>query len=190
LTEKFVIGTIGSPFGVKGFVKIRSLSGETDHLLKLKSVIINVDSKERLLQIEESSLAGGANPAVLMRFAGFDTPEAVKTLNGAQLIANRDQAAPLADGEHYIEDLKGLDVCVNYNDIKALNLSSLLCASASPREGLVIIGAITDVIEGGGGELAEIKLANGEKKLIPFRKEFFKEITTERAVLQNCWILE
>ena len=169
MTEKFVIGTIGSPFGVKGFVKIRSLSGETDHLLKLKSVIINIDGKERKLQIEESSLAGGAMPAVLMRFAGIDTPEAVKALNGAQLLASRDQAAPLGEGEYYIEDLKGLSVVTEAGEA---------------------VGAITDVIEGGGGELAEIKLANGEKKLIPFRKEFFKEINPEKAVLQNCWILE
>jgi 16S rRNA processing protein RimM len=53
------------------------------------------------------------------------------------------------------------------------------------------IGRITDIIEGGGGELAEIQLVQ-EKKLVPLNKEFFKEISPEkgRAVLQNLWILE
>jgi 16S rRNA processing protein RimM len=172
MTEKFIIGLIGSPFGVKGFVKIRPCSGEIDHLLKLKSVIVKKDGEERLLQIEESSCAP---PAVLMRFEGIDNPEKAKNLTGAQLIAGRDQAAPLGKGEFYIEDLKGLPVT---------------------GEDGQIIGCITDIIEGGGGDLAELQLVNGEKRLIPFRKEFFLGISLQdgpekgKAVLQNLWILE
>ena len=106
-----------------------------------------------------------------MRFEGIDSPEKAKTLNGAQLIAAREDAAPLAKGEFYIEDLKGLPVFTESDNN---------------------IGQITDIIEGGGGELAEIRLSNGENRLIPFRKEFFSEIDPSkgRVVLQNLWILE
>ena len=168
MTEKFIIGLIGAPFGVKGFVKVHSCSGEIDHLLKLQSVVINKDGKERTLKIAENA---AAPPAVLMRFEGIENPEAAKTLGGAQLLADRQQAAPLRDDEYYIEDLKGLTVQLESKEI---------------------IGEIIDVIEGGGGELAEIKLACGEKRLVPFRKEFFAEINLEEkiAVLQNQWILE
>jgi len=172
VTEKFIIGLAGAPFGVKGFIKIHPLSGEIEHLLKLKSVIVSKDGREQTLQIEESA---PALPDVVMRFAGIDSPEKAKTLTGAQLIAGREQATPLGKGEFYIEDLKGLPVTAEN--------------SAGASE---IIGNITDIIEGGGGELAEIKLSNGEKRLIPFRKEFFPEINPEkgRVVLKNLWILE
>ena len=169
MTEKFIIGLVGAPFGVKGFVKIRSCSGEIDHLLKLQSVIVSKDGKERLLQIEESS---PLPPIVLMRFAGINSPETAKTLNGAQLLAGREQAVPLGEGEFYIEDLKGLPIITESGET---------------------IGCVIDIIEGGGGELAEIKLiTSGEKRLIPFRKEFFKEISPKkgRIVLQNLWVLE
>jgi 16S rRNA processing protein RimM len=168
MTEKFIIGVVGAPFGIKGFVKVRSTSGETDHLLKLQSVVLGKDGKERVFKIEEIAITP---PAVLMRFEGCTTPEEAKTLNGAQLLAGRDQAAPLGDGEFYIEDLKGLQV-----------------ASKSGES----IGFITDIIEGGGGELAEIKLSSGEKRLVPFRKEFFPEVSLEKktAILQNLWCLE
>ena len=168
MTERFIIGLVGSPFGVKGFVKIRPLSGEIEHLLKLESVVINKDGKERLLQIEESA---PALSAVIMRFSGIDSPEAAKTLNGAKLLVGREQAAPLRDGEFYIEDLKELPV-----------------TSESGK----IIGHIADIIEGGGGELAEIRLCAGEKRLVPFRHEFFSEICPEkgRIIIQNLWILE
>ena len=168
MTEKFIIGLIGAPFGVKGFVKVRPLSGEIGHLLKLKSALVSRDGEERVLQIEETAPAA---PTVLMRFAGIDSPEKAKTLTGAQILAGREQAAPLNEGEFYIEDLKGLTVIAENGDT---------------------IGHITDIIEGGGGELAEIELTNGEKRLVPFRREFFSEISPEkdRVVLQNLWILE
>ena len=167
MAKKFIIGTVGAPFGLKGFVKVRSCSGEIEHLLKLQSVIVNKDGKERVFRVEETA---PALPAVLIRFEGIDSPEAAKTLNGAELLTERKYAAPLNDGEFYIEDLKGQPVIAENSEI----------------------GHITDIIEGGGGELAEIRLISGELKLIPFRREFFAEINPEkgRIVLQNLWILE
>jgi len=160
MTRVFIAGIIGAPFGVKGFVKIKPLSGEIDHLLKLKSVIVSKDGKERTLQIEESA---PSPPFALFHFKGIDTPEDAKALNGAQVIINREQAAPLREGEFYIEDLKELPVLSQTGEI---------------------IGHITDIIEGGGGELAEIKLIiNGDKHLVPFRKEFFSEIDPEKGRL-------
>jgi 16S rRNA processing protein RimM len=175
LTEKFIVGLAGAPFGIKGFVKVRPLSGEIDHLLKLQSVIVSKDGKESLLQIEEVTVAP---PAVLMRFKGIDSPEAAKAFSGAQLIVDREQAAPLNEGEFYIEDLKGLEVVA---------VNNLTTCGANEK-----IGHLLDIIEGGGGELAEIELTNGEKRLVPFRKEFFVEICPEkgRVVLDNLWILE
>jgi len=168
VTEKFIIALVGSPFGIKGFVKIHPCSGEIEHLLKLESVIINKDGKERPFKIAE---AVPAPPSVLMRFEGIDSPEKAKTLSGAQLLAGREYAAPLGEGEFYIEDLKGLPVIVENGET---------------------IGLLTDIIEGGGGELAEIKLSTGEERLVPFRKEFFSEIDPKkgRLILQNIWILE
>jgi len=181
MTEKFIIGIVGAPFGVKGFVKVKPLSGEVDYLLKLTSVTLRQGEKERSLVIEETA---SIPPAVAMRFAGIDSPEKAKTLTGSQLITGREQAAPLGEGEFYIEDLKGLPV-------NAENDLTTACEQGNGQAG-EIIGHITDIIEGGGGELVEIKLANGEKRLVPFRKEFFSEICPEkgRITLQNLWILE
>jgi 16S rRNA processing protein RimM len=174
MTEKFIIGLVGAPFGINGFLKVRSCSGEIDHLLNLKSVIVSKNGKEQLIKIEETA---PALPAVLIRFTGINSPEAAREFTGAQLLAGRDQAAPLNKGEFYIEDLKGLTVV------------SLAGANGENSDTL---GIITDIIEGGGGELAEIQLLNSEKRLVPFRNEFFPEIAPEkgRVVLQNLWVLE
>jgi len=168
VTERFIIGNVGAPFGINGFVKVRPLSGEIDHLLKLGSVIVCKDDKEKLLNIEEIT---PVHPIVHIKFQGIDSPEEAKNLNGAQLIVSRSQAASLENGEFYIEDLKGLPV--------------------SDENGQVI-GLVLDIIEGGGGFLVEIVLNNKEKRLVPFRKEFFSVISPEsgKIILQNLWILE
>ena len=169
MTEKFIAGLVGAPFGLKGFVKVRPFSGETEHLLKLQSVTVRQGEKERPLKIEESAVSGSL---VLMRFSGMVSPEEAKTLAGAQLLVGREQASPLSPGEFYVEDLKGLAVLAEPDGETA--------------------GHITDIVEGGGGELVEIRLCKGELKLIPFRREFFSEIDPEKGsvTLKNVWILE
>jgi 16S rRNA processing protein RimM len=174
LTEQFITGLIGPPFGLKGFVKIRPLSGEIEHLLRLQTVTVRQGEKERVFTIEESL---AQPPALLMKFAGVDSPEAAKTLGGAELLVNRERASPLGPGEYYVEDLRGLAVVAEGTaDIPAGE----------------ILGRVTGIVEGGGGELAEITLAGGGVKLVPFRKEFFIEICPEkgRLILRNLWILE
>jgi 16S rRNA processing protein RimM len=180
MTNRFVIGLIGAPFGLKGHVKVRPFSGEIDHLLKLESVTVRQAEKERTLRIEECV---AQTPGALIKFAGFDSPEAAKALHGAELLVSREQAAPLEPGEFYVEDLRGLAV------VAAASESSV---PAGEIPDMKPIGHITDIIEGGGGELAEIKLTSGEVKLVPFRKEFFAEISPEkgRVVLVNQWVLE
>ena len=176
MTEQFVAGIVGAPFGLKGFVKVKPLSGEIEHLLKLRSVIVRRNGKEQLLDIEESAAAGsGASSGgvLVMRFAGCDSPETAKDLHGAELLVDRENAAPLHPDEYYVEDLKGLAVVDGADDGE-------------------ILGHIAGIIEGGGGDLAEIRLKNGKSRLVPFRKEFFTGICPEkgRVILQNLWVLE
>jgi len=168
--EKFIAGIVGAPFGLEGFVKVKPLSGEIEHLLKLKSATLRKDGKERVLAVEESA---PSLPALVMRFAGFNSPEEAKALAGAELIVSREEAASLKPGEFYVEDLKGLEV---------------LASGENPQ----VLGHIHAIIEGGGGDLAEITLTDGKRKLVPFRKEFFSGIDLEnrRVILDNLWILE
>jgi len=174
MINQFVAGIVGAPFGLKGFVKVKSLSGETGHLLRLKSATLRRDGREWELAVEES--APSAPPALLMRFAGFASPEEAKKLSGAELLVGREDAAPLRPGEFYVEDLKGLAV--------------VSCAAEGGAG--EVLGRIASVIDAGGGDLAEIRLADGSARLVPFRGEFFGEVDLEarRVPLKNAWVLE
>ena len=159
---------MGSPFGLEGFVKVKPFSGETDHFSRLDNVILRQNGKEETRDLAEIVPRGDF---LLLRFAGIDSPEAAGVLSGAEIIAGREYAAPLKEGEYYVEDLKGLKVM--------------------DGEGKVL-GHVSDVLEGGGGHLAEVTLFSGEKRLVPFRKEFFGDLSLEEGtiVLLEPWILE
>jgi 16S rRNA processing protein RimM len=158
---------VGAPFGVKGFVKARSLSGELEHLARLETVVLRCQDGEKTFHIETIHAAGNT---LRIKFRGIETPEAAKALSGAEILAGRDHAAPLGQDEYYVEDLRGIPV---YNS-RGTNL-----------------GEITDVLEGGNGQLIELRLSGGGVRLVPFINEFFGEVDPEkrRAVLLQEWIL-
>jgi len=168
MTERFVLALVGSPFGINGFVKVKSLSGEYEHLRRLNSVTLKIGNTERLWEIEDTLLIP---KALAVKFRGINSPETAKTINGAELIADRASANPLEENEFYIEDLKGLAVITEKEEI---------------------LGHITNIVEGGGGNLAEIRLISGELRYAPFRNEFFGTISLKNsnAILLCPWILE
>jgi 16S rRNA processing protein RimM len=188
MTERFVIGLVGLPFGLDGRVKVRSLSGEEEHLLRLKKAVLRKNGEE----VEHTVEAAFSQPLSL-KFAGIDSPEAAKLLGGAEIIAGREEAAPLREGEFYIEDLKGLAVY-------AAKTAPERAVPGQTPEGTVperspeneIVGHISDIVEGGASFLAEVTLVSGEKRLVPFRNEFFGpvDLVPGRIELLLRWILE
>ncbi|MDR2658795.1 MAG: ribosome maturation factor RimM [Spirochaetaceae bacterium] len=170
IDEKFVSAIVLSPFALEGFVKARSLSGEIGHLLRLSSAVLRGKFGERVYKVEKTQAVEGFPANILIKFKTIDTPELAKTLSGAEILLPRMEAAPLAEGEYYIEDLKGLTVL---------------------GDGTVS-GEVSGVLEGGGGQLIEIRLISGQTRLVPFRNEFFGEINLEKKeiALLAPWILE
>jgi 16S rRNA processing protein RimM len=192
MIDRFVVGLVGAPFGLEGFVKVKPLSGEIEHLLRLSSVVLRLNEKEQSCEIEKVS---PVFQAVVMKFRGVDTPEAAGKYRGAEIITGRANASPLKSGEYYIEDLKGLEIVLAAEHAQSAEHVSVEHASAEHAsvDGTVpVLGHINDIIEGGGGSLVEIRLNSGELKLVPFRDEFFGtiDIKAGRAVLLNRWILE
>jgi len=159
---------VGAPFGLDGFVKVRPFSGETGHFSRLDNVILRQEGREKTLGLAEIV---PRLDSLLIRFEGIDSPEAAALLAGAEIIVRREYGAPLKEGEYYVEDLKGLEVVTGNGEI---------------------LGHITNVVEGGGGELAEVKLLSGKTQFAPYRKEFFGEPDLEKGkiVLLEPWILE
>ncbi|MDR0760410.1 MAG: ribosome maturation factor RimM [Treponema sp.] len=168
MISRFVVGLLGAPFGLEGCIKVRSLSGETAHIVRLRRVLLRRDGGERFFEVEGVDKKG---ESLVIKLKGVDSPEAARSLKGAEIVTGRENAAPLGPEEYYIGDLQGIAVVSQDGEV---------------------LGRVADVLEGGGGELVEVRLPSGELRLVPFRKEFFGDVSPEqgRAVLLCRWILE
>ncbi|MHC6203722.1 ribosome maturation factor RimM [Breznakiellaceae bacterium SP9] len=169
MLEQFVIGIVGSAYGLSGFCKVKSCSLEIEHFKNLKTVLLRQCGIEKTYRVDGIQVLADT---IVLKFAGTDSPEAVKALSGAEIVVPRAYAAPLQSGEYYIEDLKGLT----------------LVASDRGEP----LGRITAIVEGGGGFLAEVQVPSGDCKFVPFRNEFIGEINFEKETieLREQWILE
>ncbi|MDR1127973.1 MAG: 16S rRNA processing protein RimM [Treponema sp.] len=184
MTERFVAGLLGAPFGLEGFIRLRSLSGESAHLFGLKKACLRLPDGERVYEVERIA---GSGARLLVKFRGVDSPEAAVLLRGAALLVGRDEAAPLGENEFYEEDLRGIRVvAAREGPVSGAGGGSADCGDGE------FLGTVAGVLEAGGGRLLELRLPGGELRLVPFRDEFFGEVDPEkgRAVLRCRWILE
>jgi 16S rRNA processing protein RimM len=153
LTDRLAIATVGRSHGVKGYFRVTTFSGEIEHLENLRLVILKKGAREKEYEIEHVRLTGGG---AMLKLVGVDSPEDAKTLVGAVIWADREYGAPLQEDEYYAADLVGCRVIRGQEDV----------------------GVVSAILEGGGGDLLEVRRPGGETFLVPFRQEFVKEVLT------------
>lgn len=171
--DRFVLGKIGAPRGIKGDLKLQSYSGEYAHILKLKTLELQGEGRRLVLKIIRAQV----NPdGATIAFEGYPTPESARALTGLEIVASRNDAAPLAENEWYTADLMGL---------------VLRGPKGTELEGKDL-GKVLAIVEGGADPCLECLVANGSRVLVPFRKEFVGEVDIKGGCVEIVapWILE
>jgi len=152
--DKIAIGVILSSFGVKGFIKIKSLSGEIEHFFKIKKVEILKDNKWQTHAVESVKRI---HNKIILKLEGINTPEEIKHLCGCELWVELKYAAPLKQGEFYIKDLYNCDILYKGQ----------------------WQGKIKSVCDGNNADLLEVVNDAGKTILIPFIKRFIVGVDIE-----------
>ncbi len=147
LLEQFVVGFVRSPHGLSGEFKVESASGYFDHFLDMTEVALrNGKTGESKLFKVETVDAGDHD--LYMKLVGINSSEEAKKFTRWEIVVPRDKACPLGENEWYVEDLKKC---------------SLVYFVPKDEDGLekepVVVGKITDVMEGGSSDLLEVSLA-------------------------------
>lgn len=176
------IGRLGAPKGLRGDLKLQSYSGETKHILRLRSVRL------RRPEPDGASASGGGQDVpgsrvlelavqrvtesgfgLTIAFLGYDSPEKARVLTGMELVAPRSECAPLKDNEWYIADLVGLSLVADGR----------------------VLATVRSVLEGGPDPWLEAELVSGpgqggvgRRALVPFRKEFVGEVDLDSGTIE------
>ena len=153
---EIIIGKVGAPRGLDGTLKIIPLTdfaGRFDGLTK-----ISVGGK--IFCVESVKHIGGQ---LFMKFADVDSRELAKTLTNKFLTVDRENAAPLAEGEYYTFDIVGCEVF----------------------RGVERLGTVTNVLKTGSNDVFEVD----GKTLIPALKSVICsiDIAAKKIFLVDGW---
>ncbi len=153
-------------------VKVRGLRGEvaaellTDFPERFEWVeeliAVTPAGERRTLAIEQSRLHAGR---VLLKFAGYDTPEAARELVGYELTVPESEAVELEEGEFFDWQIEGCRV--------------------ETVEGRPL-GAVTKVLHYGAAPVLVVREgdAEGREHLIPLAESICVEIDLERKFIR------
>ena len=104
--REVVLGRIGAPFGVQGWVKVNSYTDPPEGIADFASWDI-----VRAGQIERRAVLGWkrAGRAVAVHLEGVESRDAAQALTGCDVRVDRAELPPTAPGEVYWHDLMGLE---------------------------------------------------------------------------------
>ncbi|HLZ55966.1 MAG TPA: ribosome maturation factor RimM [Ktedonosporobacter sp.] len=157
-TEWATIGKIVAPFGIRGELKVFSLTDVPNRFASLESV--HLGSEYQRYRIVSTRPYKG--DMVVLKLGGVDDANTAETLRGRDLSIPVDQLAKLPPDSYYQHDILQLRVCM-----------------MDGRE----LGPIVDIIVTGSNDVYVIKAADNKQILIPAIKEVIKQIDLIRRVM-------
>jgi len=101
------LGFVGAPFGVRGWVKLRSHTDPPERLLDHRSLRIGRGSVWQNYRIEASGRSGGA---LTVKLTGVEDRDQAQALRGAQVCVLRSELPQRDDKDFYRADLIGCEV--------------------------------------------------------------------------------
>ena len=101
------LGVVASPFGVRGWVKLRSFTDPPDRLLQHRSLQVGRGDSWATHRIEASGRSGGA---LTVKLSGVNDRDQAQALRGAQVCVPRSELPQRNDKDFYRADLIGCDV--------------------------------------------------------------------------------
>lgn len=163
--DKILVGVIVGAHGIKGQVRLRSLTEQPDAIGKYKPLN---DAAGREYAIK---LVGVARDAFIATIKGITDRTAAEALQGVELFVARDALPKPKRNEYYAADLVGL--------------------TARDDSGK-IYGVVQALHDYGGGPLLEIAPTSGKNFMLPFRDAFVPDVDIAagivRVIIPDGWL--
>ncbi len=126
------LGVVGAPFGVRGWVKLRSFTDPPDRLLQHRRVQLGLGGTWTVYKIEASGRSGGQLTAKL---SGINDRTGAQTLRGAKVGVPRSELPPRDDKDFYRADLIGCEVM----NLAGIHLGKVQHFVETPAQVLMVV---------------------------------------------------
>lgn len=150
--KKFLrIGVITKAHGLKGEVRVFSVTDYPERFKEVKEVLLKTPAGDIYTEIEGVKFAGGM---AVVKFSAFDDVEQVKNLHGSEVYIDRKYGQKLEEGEYYIADLIGCSVYADED------------LSAYPKLKLKgnLLGTVKDVLQTVANDVYVVDTGVAQKK--------------------------
>jgi 16S rRNA processing protein RimM len=145
---RIVLGRVGAPFGVRGWVKVVSFTEPREQILEFpRWQAERPDGTACELRPAEGRIHG---KGLVVRFEGVDDRDAALALGKPELWIERAELPALAPGEHYRADLLGYEVR-NLQGVHLGRVDRFLDFPANPV--MVVVGERERWLPVGPGQL-------------------------------------
>lgn len=152
----YLIGYILKPQGLKGEVKVESVTPYLERFNRLDRVFLQLKEKKQAYSIENARVS---DRFVYLKFAEINSRDDAELLRTAEvLIEEKDLIQPAQD-EYFIHDLIGCQVISENNDV---------------------IGVLSDIVQMSSNDVYVVKNGEGIEILIPATKEIVKRVNVEQ----------
>lgn len=161
MDSKVVIGVIGAPFGVEGWVKINSFTNPQDNCLDYQPWVVKQRDQWVNIPVIATKVQG---QTILAKFEGYPDRESVRMLTNAELAVPREIFPPTAENEYYWNDLIGMTV-VNQDQ--------------------VTLGQVERIFSTGANDV--IVVMGTKKHLLPYIAQVVKQVDEQARVITVEW---
>jgi 16S rRNA processing protein RimM len=126
------LGVVGAPFGVRGWIKLRSHTDPPERLLDHRSLRIGRGSVWRDYRVEARGRSGGA---LTVKLTGVEDRDQAQALRGAEVCVPRSELPPRDDKDFYRADLIGCEVV----NLEGLDLGVVEHFIETPAQVLMVV---------------------------------------------------
>lgn len=147
----YVVGKVLKPQGIKGEIKIKSVSPNPQRFKTLKKVFI----KKETLKTYSIESVRVSDKFVFLKLLGINNREESEILRGCDILIDKSELIDLVANEYFVHDLIGCRVVT--------------------EDGL-ILGELIDVAQYSSNDVYVVKNDVGKEILIPAAKEVIKQV--------------
>lgn len=131
-SEYVIVGQVGSPYGVRGWLKILSYTEMAANILDYSPWYLQDNTEWKAMKIVSSKEHG---KGVIVKFASIENPEQARLLAGKKIAIKRSQLPALKKDEYYWDDLKGMTVINQHGE----NLGTVIYLIATGSNDVLVV---------------------------------------------------
>lgn len=166
-SDTLIVGKIGAPYGVKGWVKITSYTDNIEGIFDYQPWFVGNDGKE--CQIDHWRTH---NKGVVAKLVGVETRDEAEAIKNLEISIKAEQLPQLADDEFYWRELVGMKVVTEQG---------------------YDLGVVKELFETGANDVMLVKAnandAFGQKeRMLPYLyDQVIKEVNKESGTITVEW---